>query len=140
MATYKTHQKQELLDFLEKYSDRAFTIEEMMATMEADPEFSQHPPGKSTIYRLLPAMVEDHRVGKFVRGRKTTYQIVGRHGCHHHMHMKCTDCGRLFHMTDEESALFMKQVSQHCNFAINLAQTLLYGTCSSCTKKGGTHE
>ena len=56
MATYQTIQKKELLQFLEKHSERAYTIDEMVSAMETDPACSTCP-GKSTIYRLLPSLV-----------------------------------------------------------------------------------
>ena len=144
MATYQTIQKKELLQFLEKHSERAYTIDEMVSAMETDPACSSRP-GKSTIYRLLPSLVEAGTVHRFSRGsgRKASYQIVGGQSCHSHIHMKCTGCGRLLHMSDDASMALAEEIARTNRFAVDLARTLLYGTCEICLasgKEGGDHE
>ena len=144
MATYQTIQKKELLQFLEKHSERAYTIDEMVSAMETDPACSTCP-GKSTIYRLLPSLVEAGTVHRFSRGsgRKASYQIVGGQSCHSHIHMKCTGCGRLLHMSDDASIALAEEIARKNRFAVDLARTLLYGTCEGCLasgKEGGDHE
>ena len=57
VATYNTQQKKELMDFLKKHPERSYTIDEIAAEMKADPDFA-NPPGKSTIYRLMPGLAE----------------------------------------------------------------------------------
>lgn len=141
MATYQTHQKRALIAFLEKHPDRSFTIEELAEEMQADPAL-ESPPGKSTIYRIMPALLDNHLVTRFNdgTGRRAAYQIVGGAGCHAHIHMKCTGCGRLFHMGDDQSAQLMRQIQQQNHFAVDLTQTLLYGVCEGCQQKGFYHE
>lgn len=144
MATYQTIQKKELLQFLEKHSERAYTIDEMVSAMETDPACSSRP-GKSTIYRLLPSLVEAGTVHRFSRGsgRKASYQIVGGQSCHSHIHMKCTGCGRLLHMSDDASMALAEEIARKNRFTVDLARTLLYGTCEICLasgKEGGDHE
>ncbi|MBR5229924.1 MAG: transcriptional repressor [Firmicutes bacterium] len=137
MATYNTQQKQNLIDFLKKYADRAFTIDDIVEGMKSDSAFI-NPPGKSTIYRLMPGLTEKSIVKCFAggRGSKATYQIIGGDHCHHHMHMKCTGCGRLLHMDDHESGKLMAQVKAFSHFDIDLSQTLLFGRCEGCVQKG----
>lgn len=141
MATYNTNQKKELLHFLEQHRDQAFTIDEIVAAMEADAACSVKP-GKSTLYRLLPSLVEAGTVHRFTRekGCKAAYQIVGGHSCHGHMHLKCTGCGRLFHMSDSASQSLRQQIQQLNQFHLDLTHTLLYGTCCTCAEKGLAHE
>lgn len=136
MATYNTNQKKELLQFLEQHKDQAFTIDEMMAGMDRDPAFLVKP-GKSTLYRLLPALTEAGTVHRFTResDRKTIYQIVGGQGCHGHMHMKCNGCGKVLHMSDGASRELMAQIEQLNQFRLDLSHTLLYGTCGTCAAR-----
>ena len=133
LASYQTNQKKELLAFLEKHKDKAFTIEEIARAMEQDSQFSAAP-GKSTIYRLMPILVEKNIVKRFSRGSGVTaaYQIVGGKNCLGHMHLKCTSCGRLFHMSDEDSQLLTKQIEEKICFTVDPVQTLLYGQCGQC--------
>ena len=135
MATYQTIQKKELLQFLEKHSERAYTIDEMVSAMETDPACSSRP-GKSTIYRLLPSLVETGTVHRFSRGsgRKASYQIVGGQSCHGHIHMKCTCCGRLLHMSDEASRAISGNLLDTSGFRLDVGRTTLFGLCRSCTE------
>ena len=149
MATYNTNQKKELLHFLEQHSDRSFTIDEIVESMDADTTYAIKP-GKSTLYRLLPSLVEAGTVHRFTRdkGCKAAYQIVGGHSCHGHMHMKCKGCGKLLHMSDSQSQVLMQQIEKLNQFHLDLAHTLLYGTCGDCagsesgnrTNRGQAHE
>ncbi|MBQ4650030.1 MAG: transcriptional repressor [Firmicutes bacterium] len=141
MATYRTQQKTDLIDFLKCHAERAFTIDEIVEKMKADPAF-ENAPGKSTVYRLMSKLVEEGTVTCFSKGGgvKATYQIIGGEHCHHHMHMKCTGCGRLIHMSDEESEKLLERIHALSHFDIDLSQTLLYGRCEGCGTDGkGRH-
>ena len=133
MATYQTHQKIELIEFFKKNRNSSYTIEEIVEAMTKDPDFAA-PPGKSTIYRLMPSLVESGIVKRFNSGtgRKASYQIIGDAGCHCHMHMKCTSCGRVIHMADKESVLLQRAIDKMNHFKVDLRQTLIYGTCGQC--------
>ena len=113
--------------------ERSFTIDEIIESMDADASYAIKP-GKSTLYRLLPSLVEAGTVHRFTRdkGCKAAYQIVGGRSCHSHMHMKCNGCGRLLHMSDSASRELMEQIEKLNQFHLDLAHTLLYGTCSDC--------
>lgn len=132
--TYHTAQKKFLIDFLRDHADEAFTVEELAARLAGE-----HAPGKSTLYRLLPHLVEEGEVKRFVRegSRKAVYQAVG---CRHHdahLHLKCTDCGKLLHLDDDASTAVLRNVLRNSHFAIDERQTVLFGKCGAC-RKGGT--
>jgi len=135
LATYKTHQKQDLINFLRNHADQSFTIDEIVEKMKAE-SGDANTPGKSTIYRLMPRLMEENIVKCFTRGRgyKSTYQIIGGEHCHHHMHMKCTGCGRLIHMSDAESDKILSQIRMLNHFNVDLSQSLLFGRCEGCTQ------
>ena len=137
MATYNTQQKKELMDFLKKHPERSYTIDEIAAEMKADPDFA-NPPGKSTIYRLMPGLAEENLVKRFAgsRGTKTAYQIIGGESCHFHIHLKCTSCGRLLHMSDEDSHMIAENLLKAGGFALDLGRTTLFGLCEGCRTKG----
>ena len=102
MATYQTEQKKELLNFLRRHSHRSFTIDEILTEMEKDPKCI-FPPGKSTLYRLIPKLIAENHIRQFnnTNGRKTTYQILDGTRCQCHIHFKCTVCGKIFHASDQ---------------------------------------
>ena len=57
--TYQTEQRSQLIAFLKKHKDRAYTIDAIVSGMQADPAI-KHPPGKSTLYRLMPKLMEEN--------------------------------------------------------------------------------
>ena len=125
------------MDFLKKHPERSYTIDEIAAEMKADPDFA-NPPGKSTIYRLMPGLAEENPVKRFAgsRGTKTAYQIIGGESCHFHIHLKCTSCGRLLHMSDEDSHMIAENLLKSGGFALDLGRTNLVGLCERCGTKG----
>ena len=54
------------------------------------------------------------------------------------MHLKCTDCGKLLHMSDEASDRLLSQVRAVSGFDLDMDRTLLFGLCEICKKKGTT--
>lgn len=133
MATYKTEQKRELIEFMKKYNEESFTIEELSKRMLNELNSA---PGLSTIYRLMPKLVEEGFVKKFEGDtkRRFLYQIVNGEHCHQHLHMKCTNCGKLMHMGDEISKTLLNEVLNTSSFSINQEKTVLFGKCSECIK------
>ena len=91
MAQYQTEQKKMLLAYMKAHSEDAFTIEELCERLKEEKTFLQAP-GKSTIYRLMPKLVEEGLVKRFVKGnsRKFLYQMVCGEHCDRHLHMKCS--------------------------------------------------
>ena len=136
MATYNTQQKKELMDFLKKHPERAYTIDDIAAGMKSDPEFA-NPPGKSTIYRLMPGLAQENLVKCFSAGRgtKATYQIMGGESCHFHIHLKCTSCGKLLHMSDEASKAISGNLLHDSGFMLDMGRTILFGLCGSCCEE-----
>ena len=132
MTGYKTEQKKELIDFLKKNSHRAFTIDEMCQAMNEDPALIS-PPGKSTVYRLIPKLLEDNTIKQFSNStNKRVYQIVSGEGCSCHIHLKCTKCGRILHTTSELTAELSGRIAASEEFSIDTCQTVLFGLCKNC--------
>ena len=136
MATYNTQQKKELMDFLKKHPERAYTIDDIAEGMKTDPDFA-NPPGKSTIYRLMPGLAEENLVKCFSggRGTKASYQIIGGESCHFHIHLKCTGCGRLLHMSDEDSRFIADSLMTADGFRLDMGRATLFSLCRSCAEK-----
>lgn len=133
MSIYHTEQRRVLTDFLSKHSETPFTIEELILALQNDPTISSVP-GRSTVYRLMTKLVDEGIVKRFVKGhsRHFHYQIVSSHHCHDHIHMKCTKCGKLYHMDDAETEKILYDVLHKTNFMVDREETTLYGTCSHC--------
>ncbi|MBR5509993.1 MAG: transcriptional repressor [Lachnospiraceae bacterium] len=137
MAHYQTEQKKILLSYLKKHSDQAFTVEQLCEQMKQ--ELDQNLiPGKSTVYRVMPRLVEEGQVKRFVRGnsRQFLYQMICGDHCSRHLHMKCSVCGKLYHMEDEESEELLLQVMRKHRFQVDEGKTILFGQCESCGQEG----
>lgn len=136
MARYQTEQKKILLAYMKAHSDRAFTIEELCEQIKEEKDLTVTP-GKSTIYRVMPELVEEGQVKRFVKGnsRKFLYQMVCGDHCERHLHMKCSVCGKLYHMEDEESEALLLQVMQKHHFHVDEGKTVLFGQCETCSEE-----
>ena len=135
MATYNTHQKELLISFLKSNPDTPFSIDEVASRLQ---DMSPDAPGKSTVYRLMSGLVEKGTVKRFVKGnsRQFLYQIAGSEECHHHLHLKCTECGRLLHMKHELSEQLLSDILGENDFTVKVDSTTLFGCCKDCKIKG----
>ena len=133
MAEYNTEQKKLLLEFLEKNHDSAYTIEEISNELKAKGASV----GKSTVYRLMTKLVEEKRVKRQLASgsRKAVYRIVLNEHCHNHLHLQCTECGRVLHLDEKTSDELLSTVKRLKSFAINEDDTVLMGRCA--TSVGG---
>lgn len=127
MKVYNTHQRKALIDFLQSNSDKAFTIEEIVNCMNGN-EISQ-----STAYRLMTKLVEDGLVHRSVKGnsRSFVYQFINNEKCEGHLHMKCTDCGKVYHLDHDVTALIQNDIKKNTAFEID-SHTVLLGKCNTC--------
>ncbi len=127
---YNTIQKKLLADFLRQNHNSSFTIDEIASKISV---------GKSTIYRLMPKLVEDGTVKRFTKGttRIFLYQYVNCKECSCHLHMKCMDCGKILHMNDKVTNDLISSIMFDNNFTVDKNHTILFGKCSHCNSLGG---
>lgn len=127
MKVYNTHQRKNLIDFLQNNSSKTFTIEEIINGM-GNSEISQ-----STAYRLMTKLVEDGLVHRSVKGnsRSFVYQYISDKKCEGHLHMKCTDCGKVYHLDSSITKHIQNDIKSNTSFEIDNHSVLL-GKCSLC--------
>ena len=137
MATYNTQQKEMLISFLKSHSETPLGIDEVCEGLQ---KTSADAPGKSTVYRLMGGLVEKGTVKRFVKGnsRQFLYQLAGGEECHHHLHLKCTECGKLLHMKHELSEQLLSDILGENDFTVKVDSTTLFGCCKDCKIKGDT--
>lgn len=124
MKVYNTHQRKMLIDFLQKNSDKAFTIEEILENMGGEK------PSQSTAYRLMTKLVEDNLVHRSVKGnsRSFVYQYISDKTCEGHLHIKCTDCGKVYHLDHSITSIIQNDIEKNTHFEID-SHTVLLGRC-----------
>ena len=132
MKGYQTEQKKLLLAYLSSHADSAFTLDELAEVMTACGV------GKSTVYRLVARLTEEGAVRRYAReeGRGYTYQYLERQECHSHLHLRCTVCGRVIHLSEAVTRLFAETLAGENNFALDDGRTLLFGRCADCRTAG----
>ena len=135
MKKYQTGPRKQLLAFLEQNSHKQFTIEQLIQAINTSPD-TNAPMATSTVYRLMTTLVEEGTVKRFIKGtrRQFFYQIFTCHD-HSHLHMKCTDCGTMLHMSDTLSKDIIEVILKNSQFSLDENETLLFGRCTGCSPK-----
>ncbi len=130
---YHTKQKGQIIHYLESLEGELFTIESV-----AESPKLMDTVGKSTVYRVISQMVKSGDVKKYYNKEKkvTEYMYMGPIREHRHIHLKCTHCDKLIHVTEKNSDEFLKTVQKRTDFQINLEETVLFGACGDCLEKG----
>lgn len=132
MTQYNTSQKQLLIEFMSKHSDKSLSIDEWISFMNTDIE-NQKIPVRSTIYRLMQKLVNDKIVIRAHTSPKDVkYCIANCCGSHEHLHLKCVSCGSISHIDSDISCKFLNKISKKYNFKVNLVDTIMYGKCNNC--------
>ncbi len=128
---YSTRKREEILRFFSENPDREVGVNEIYEYLIERSARAN----VSTIYRYLDRLVEQGIVFKTVHGRKeqATYQYMnGRKECFHHLHLKCSKCGKIQHL----DCGFMKEIQAHVGmehgFVIDCQNSFLTGLCSDC--------
>ena len=106
---YKTKQREYILAFLQNSEGRHITVAELVRHLQDNAT----PVGTATVYRTLEQLVEEGMVRKYVLDGKSSacYQFLSDepHLCQEHFHLKCTCCGRLFHVSCD----YLNQLGEH---------------------------
>lgn len=126
MKKYETASRKALLKFMKSNSAEQFTADEIALRLEGLA-------GKSTVYRLLARLCDEGEIRRLPRTgeRVTFYQAIPDDKCLGHLHMKCSSCGLLVHLGEEESRRIMALA--HCrNFTVDTKKTMIYGFCKTC--------
>lgn len=127
MRVYHTQQRKMLIDFLQKNREKSFTIEEIINSI-GESGISQ-----STAYRLITKLVEDGIVRRSAgnTGRSFVYQYINNEKCEGHLHMKCTGCGKVYHLDSGITSIIQNDIRSSANFEID-SHTVLLGKCNTC--------
>ena len=132
--TYNTKQKQLIFELLNKNSDTQFTCDEISDLLKKE----RTPVGKATLYRHLDKLCYDGFVRKFFDSKSAKFQFVDKNmNCDNHMHLKCTQCGKLIHLGCEFMNTVGSHIKEHHNFNIDNSKTVLLGVCDHCSEKIG---
>ena len=131
-STYQTQQRKILISFLVDSHDRQLTIEEIMEGLKDE---GRNVP-QNSVYRLMKKLVDEGVVRRHAKedSRQYVYQIIESEECHSHLHLQCTECGKLVHLSHEATSEARQWMQGATGFELNQEKTFLYGTCKECKK------
>ena len=131
---YRTKQRMLLLDYLRNNADKPLCAEEIARGLSECECNCSDRVSVSSVYRNLALLAAGGDVRKFTAedGRTALYQYVDHVRCDAHLHLRCTDCGKLLHMDEDLSIRVLRAVMGSTDFLINGKKTVLYGVCSEC--------
>lgn len=130
---YRTKARAALLEFLQENSDRGFSAIDLLTYLQLNNEAVN----KTTVYRNLDRLCEQGVIYKYREPDHEGwfYQYSKEHTqCNSHMHAKCSQCGKLFHIDDDFVNDFKEQVKNTYGLYVDSGKTLLVGKCANCAK------
>ena len=138
-TTYHTAGREHLLSYFADHPTKRLTVDELVAALET----AQVAVGKSTVYRLVGKLCAEGKLTRLrdsVRGCYVYTYAKDTHGCDgRHFHLKCLDCGRLFHLECRHSDALCEHIEGTHHFRIDSGRSMLYGQCESCRRAAESH-
>ncbi len=128
MSGYVTKQRKTLLSYLEAHPDEQLSAKRIASDLAA------YGISLSAVYRNLAALESEQKLRRCSKNgsRELYYQYTDAHSCRECLHLSCKQCGRTFHMDNEDAEILVRRVAENKGFSIDRADTMLYGVCESC--------
>ncbi len=91
--------------------------------------------GLATVYRTLDLLVDVGVLRKLDFGEgRARYELAGE-GIHHHHHLSCRSCGRVFEFGEDLLERLEREVRRRTGFLVLDHEVRLLGLCSRCQGK-----
>jgi Fe2+ or Zn2+ uptake regulation protein len=129
---YSTNQRILILKFLNESNGKHITVDDVELNLKE----TQHPVGKSTIYRYFDLLVSEGKLRKYtgINGKSACYQYTEQMDkCNEHYHLICDGCEKLFHIECNYLDKANIQIANKYNFSINKLKTTFHGLCQKCS-------
>lgn len=130
---YATEKRNKILEYLITHKDEDISVKDIERHLEEEGMSANI----TTIYRYLEKLEADGKVLKRVgeQGNKSTFQYVKPEAsCHNHLHMKCSGCGKIYHMDCGFMRDFQQHIYEHHHFKLECKTSMLYGLCGKCSE------
>ncbi len=130
MAKYMTKQRKLLLEYLSAHTDETLSAGQIAEAL-SDQGISM-----SAIYRNLAALEQEGCLKRSTKAgsQEAYYRYTDREVCQGHLHMSCMRCGKTVHLEEDETEALAHYLAKSEGFALNRADTVLYGICADCQK------
>ncbi len=132
MSGYNTVGRQKLVEFLKEHSEEPMTISEIYELISSENKDSDIP-AQSSVYRLIRKLADEGIVKQTFKNEKkqVAYFIQCEEKCKEHLHMKCSECGKIFHLSEETSKIIKENIFKEDSFVLN-SDTMFTGKCEKC--------
>lgn len=131
---YVTKTRQMILDYLKK--QQAVTVS--VADIEDYLKKKEMKVNTTTVYRYLDKLCAEHIIIKYpdLKSDKAVYQFAGEEKkCAEHLHLKCTKCGKIFHLDCDFMDEFKEHLFDEHGFRLQCSGDMLHGICKECEEK-----
>ncbi len=130
MATYQTHQRKILLDFLNEHPHNGFTAKQLAL------QLAEHNISQSAVYRNLKDLEQNGFVRRYTKSgsQESHYQYTKAPQCHSFLHITCLHCGNTVHAPRDVLEQFSQCVLSESGFMVDAEQSVFYGRCRQCTQ------
>ncbi len=130
---YKTKAREEIMTYLKNHTEHRSTAREIYeAVCGDDVEMN-----RTTVYRNLERLCDAGELLKFKEPNQDAwyYQYPSEHGhCDKHMHARCSECGKIFHLDEPFAKAFGDELLKICGLELDPSKTVIFGKCSECRK------
>lgn len=131
--SYKTKQRDELLEYVKGTKGSHFTVEDVTNHFRSRGISI----GTATIYRAIEKMLSEHIVSKYIIDEHSAacFEYTAKEEEQHnenHFHLKCENCGKLIHLVCSELNSIGDHILKEHGFSIDSFRTVFYGTCQEC--------
>lgn len=134
-SNYITKQSAAVLAYLESQKDSHMTAAQVVEHFEESDVLI----GRTTIYRQLEKLVRGGKVRKYVIDGTSgaCFQYIDeKENKAEHFHLKCENCGEVFHLYGEILPGVTKNIRNKYEFEVNVNKVIFYGKCSACLRRG----
>ena len=128
MKEYKTKQRDLIISVFSSHN--ALTAKEICEKLHFNVN-------KSTIYRNLEKLIKSGNILKELSkdGSKAVYRLNPTIYCNGHIHLICSCCGEIIHLSEVDSKKLDKALKKDYGFYVNDNATIISGVCENCSNK-----
>lgn len=132
MGKYTTKHRLKIKDFFKSQGRDSFTAGQIHQALTEE----GYVIGTATLYRQLASLTREGFIASLQDGAVEKYYYLGwQEDCHNHYHLKCLDCGRLFHLDCSYLQNLESHMKEDHGFIISREESTLYGRCINCSGK-----
>ena len=130
--------KDDLKDYKTKQRDLILSVFSTADYFTADEIYEKLLPdvNRSTVYRNLEKLTESGKITRKLSkdGSRAIYRLNPIAHCEGHLHLICSHCGGVIHLSETDSDKLEKVLKKSYGFSVNDNTTVISGICESCLK------